>query len=123
MGGLCGCLGKRAKLAIGVRMCGCGKMSNILDQEETRKTLEKRKVKIHETKNDIQGRCLEKSMEIVKGVKYRDVFVHINKGIHPRCLLLKGEIILCSYLHVFILLLYFFVSLIGNLDQNNDIFA
>lgn len=102
---------------------GAGKCPTFWTRRKQGKHLKKRKVKIHETKNDIQGRCLEKSMEIVKGVKYRDVFVHINKGIHPRCLLLKGEIILCLYLHVFILLLYFFASLIGNLDQNNDIFA
>lgn len=97
-------------------------MSNILDLEETRKIVDNTQSKNARNENRHSGQVSGKSMEIVKGV-IQSFFVHINKGIHPRCLLLKGEIILCLYLHVFTLLLYFFVSLIGNLDQNNDIFC
>lgn len=103
---------------------GAGKCSTVWTRRKQGKHLKKTQNKNTRNEKRHSGQVSgKKCMEIVKGVKYRVVFVHINKGIHPRCLLLKGEIILCLYLHVFILLLYFFVSLIGNLDQNNDIFA
>lgn len=101
-------------------------MSNALDQEENKENSwkRKRKVKIHETKNDIQGRCRWKKYGNSEGGGNTEFYRSHQQGNPSKVsLLLKGEIILCLYLHVFIWLLYFFVSLIGNLDQNNDIFA
>lgn len=86
-------------------------MSGVLtlggNKENSRKNSKKRK----NTRNDIQVRCRESSIEIVKRkvCNTEFVIVHINKGIHPRCLLLKGELF-CDCIYIFDAILFLFAN-------------
>lgn len=84
-----------------------------------KKTHVKRK-NIRNEKRHSEGVHRDKIMEMVVVVVDNTELLsfHINKGIHQRCLLRKGEINLCCFLYLHF---YFCLALIGNLDQNNDI--
>lgn len=61
-------------------MCGCGKMSNILDQEETRKTLEKTQSKNTRNEKRHSGQVSGKKYGNSEGSKIQRCFRSHQQG-------------------------------------------